>query len=149
MGKIRLSLFSMIGLALSDFFVGHAIHVTQECQAILFISYQMGIVIALIANVFCRFLVFIQIGLDHLALKLIVRSAQMLDTRPGLEKAGEALTLRDYFAAKAMQASLSAFFDGAKMGGTDDQLLFIQRAIPRDAYAMADLMLEERAKEKK
>jgi hypothetical protein len=48
------------------------------------------------------------------------------------------MTLRDYFAAKAMQ--------GLLMGGYEDLTKEYWDSIPNDAYAMADSMLEARVK---
>ena len=51
------------------------------------------------------------------------------------------MTLRDYFAAKAMESAL----DGASAG--DESLLpELMRVVARRAYMAADAMLEERAK---
>ena len=50
-------------------------------------------------------------------------------------------TLRDYFAAKAMQAMLSAFINVANM----DKRKFAEE-LPAVAYEYADAMLKERAK---
>ena len=60
-------------------------------------------------------------------------------TNPPVEIRGE-MTLRDYFAAKAMQ--------GLLMGGYEDLTKEYWDSIPNDAYAMADAMLEQRLKEK-
>ena len=57
--------------------------------------------------------------------------------------AQEGMTLRDYFAAKAMQAWLSTFTESrhpAENGGLAD--------FAKGAYAVADAMLAERAKVK-
>ena len=59
-------------------------------------------------------------------------------TNPPVEIRGD-MTLRDYFAAKAMQ--------GLLMGGYEDLTVAYWDSIPNDAYAMADAMLEQRLKE--
>ena len=61
-------------------------------------------------------------------------------TNPPVEIKGD-MTLRDYFAAKAMQ--------GLLMGGYEDLTKEYWDSIPNDAYAMADAMLEARLKETK
>ena len=61
------------------------------------------------------------------------------DTNPPVKIVGE-MSLRDYFAAKAMQ--------GLLMGSYEDLTKEYWDSIPNDAYAMADAMLEQRLKEK-
>jgi len=51
--------------------------------------------------------------------------------------ANEGMTLRDYFAAKAMAMAFAKFPDGAPNGWND---------VARVAYIFADAMLAERAK---
>lgn len=51
--------------------------------------------------------------------------------------ATEGLTVRDYFAAKVMQAALSKIEAGAEFEGDD---------VAKHAYSMADDMMKERAK---
>ena len=58
-------------------------------------------------------------------------------TNPPVEIKGD-MTLRDYFAAKAMQ--------GLLMGGYEDLTKEYWDSIPNDAYAMADAMLEQRTR---
>ena len=60
------------------------------------------------------------------------------DVNPSVKIVGE-VTLRDYFAAKAMQ--------GLLMGSYEDLTKEYWDSIPNDAYAMADAMLKERLKE--
>jgi hypothetical protein len=48
------------------------------------------------------------------------------------------LTVRDYFAAKAMQAFISSYPNGSAPSGGDEW------AIAEDAYDMADAMLKAR-----
>ena len=56
-------------------------------------------------------------------------------TKP-LENYYPGMTLRDYFAAQAMQ--------GLLMGGYEDLTKEYWDSIPNDAYSMADAMLKER-----
>ena len=57
-------------------------------------------------------------------------------TSPPVEIRGD-MTLRDYFAAKAMQAYI--YYAGSSA---------VPRLVSKNAYAMADEMLEQRLKEK-
>lgn len=61
---------------------------------------------------------------------------------PGLHEDADfnGMTLRDYFAAKAMQAIIAA------QVGNDGVTLMGEDYIANSAYAMADFMLMERAK---
>jgi hypothetical protein len=54
------------------------------------------------------------------------------------------MTLRDYFAAKAMPATMAEFEDGWKQHAYESET-FLQWAAER-AYAMADAMLKAREK---
>jgi hypothetical protein len=54
------------------------------------------------------------------------------------------MTLRDYFAAKAMPATMAEFEDGWKQHAYESET-FLQWAAER-AYAMADAMLKARQK---
>jgi len=54
-----------------------------------------------------------------------------------------AITLRDYFAAKAMQAMLSAYPCQA-IDADDGGVMVVHDAVAGDAYEMADAMLEAR-----
>jgi len=56
----------------------------------------------------------------------------------------EGMTLRDYFAAKAMPATMAEFDDGWKQHAYESET-FLQWAAER-AYAMADAMLKAREK---
>jgi len=56
----------------------------------------------------------------------------------------EGMTLRDYFAAKAMPATMTEFEDGWKQHAYESET-FLQWAAER-AYAMADAMLKAREK---
>jgi hypothetical protein len=58
--------------------------------------------------------------------------------------AQEGMTLRDYFAAKAMPATMAEFEDGWKQHAYESET-FLQWAAER-AYAMADAMLKAREK---
>ena len=64
------------------------------------------------------------------------------DTREGLINAAFGMTLRDYFAAKAMQMMCAEYF---KFNGAcfDKDHLF--QNLPGHAYRMADAMLKARA----
>lgn len=55
---------------------------------------------------------------------------------PAVSHLNQVMTLRDYFAAKAMQAMLGS----ARLNTLDED------SISSDAYAVADAMLKERAK---
>ena len=57
-------------------------------------------------------------------------------TQSGSEKASEALTLRDYFAAKAMQGYVSC----------NEEITWSFSEIANDAYKQADAMLAARGK---
>jgi len=61
----------------------------------------------------------------------------------GWGKPFEGMTLRDYFAAKAMQAFISAYPCQA-IGGEDGGIPTDAESISGDAYEMADAMLKAR-----
>ncbi len=61
------------------------------------------------------------------------------DVNPSVKIVGE-MSLRDYFAAQAMQ--------GLLMGGYEDLTKEYWDSIPNDAYAMADAMLKARMENK-
>lgn len=52
------------------------------------------------------------------------------------------MSLRDYFAAQAMQGWMMATFDEPRMGMPANAA----KLVARQAYELADLMLEERSK---
>jgi hypothetical protein len=60
------------------------------------------------------------------------------------EKNGPGMTLRDYFAAKAMQAMIREYFDlnGPSFGDGHNKGLY--HNLPSHAYKMADAMLAAR-----
>lgn len=58
----------------------------------------------------------------------------------------EGMTLRDYFAAKAMPAVYRDFWDDVRAGRNDCVPEYWKMGIAIDAYAMADAMLAARTK---
>jgi hypothetical protein len=66
-----------------------------------------------------------------------------VDEQDGIQAFGAGMTLRDYFAAKAMQAFISAYPCQAIDRG-DGGIPADHESIAEDAYDMADAMLKAR-----
>lgn len=60
------------------------------------------------------------------------------DLRPDLDKMWTGMTLRDYFAAKAMQGMLAA------NGDANGYLEYEEKTVAANAYKLADAMLKAR-----
>lgn len=73
-------------------------------------------------------------------------SARMIDGDAPMH-AQDGMTLRDYFAAKAMQAMLANPYTGEKFHKENATKEQQQSAITTNAYEVASAMLEERAKQ--
>ena len=60
----------------------------------------------------------------------------------------QGMTLRDYFAAKAMASMYPHYYDMFMTGVFEDWVSDGAPALARDSYAMADEMLKERGEQK-